>query len=180
MTRKMAPSLGTEVKALRIALIVLLFLYGLVSASALIFLVRVFPAFLARTPEALTTHSPFVTLFRSHIRISFERVLIGLVYFFIAYCIFKLISLISHGDPFNPASPRIIRRIGWAVLSLAGINAVVQAFAEFIAPNVNVPEIIIRILYHGLSTLLLGFGFLVIAKVIEIGVRLQQDQNLTV
>lgn len=171
MTGKMVPSLGTEVKALRIALIILLFLYGLVSAGALIFLVRVFPAFVARTSEALTL---------SYIRVSFEKVLIGLVYFFIAYCIFKLISLISHGDPFNPASPKIIRRIGGAVLGLAGINAVVQAFTEFTAPNVYVPEIIIRILYHGLSTLLLGFGFLVIAKVIEIGVRLQQDQNLTV
>jgi hypothetical protein len=27
---------------------------------------------------------------------------------------------------------------------------------------------------------LLGFGFLVIAKVIEAGVKLQQDQNLTI
>ena len=31
-----------------------------------------------------------------------------------------------------------------------------------------------------LSTLLLGFGFLVIARVIETGVRLQQNQKLTV
>lgn len=35
-------------------------------------------------------------------------------------------------------------------------------------------------LYNGLSTVLLGFGFRVIARVLEAGVALKQDQDLTV
>jgi hypothetical protein len=171
MTGETILKVSAEVKALRIVLLVLLFLYGLVFAGSFIFLVRVFPSFVAHTSEAG---------FWSYIRVSFGKVLTGLIYFFIAFCIFRLINLISRGDPYNPASPRIIRRIGCAVLSLAVINAVVMTLSEFTSPSVYVPEVIVRILYHSLSTLLLGFGFLVIARVIETGVRLQQDQNLTV
>jgi hypothetical protein len=42
------------------------------------------------------------------------------------------------------------------------------------------PDSIFRALYSGLSALLVGFGFLVIAKVLEVGVSLKQDQDLTV
>jgi hypothetical protein len=54
------------------------------------------------------------------------------------------------------------------------------AIGEFTAPEVNTSDSIFRLLYGGLTTVLLGFGFLVIARVLEVGVRLQQDQNLTV
>ena len=157
-----------EVKALRIVLITLLILYGLVFISAIVFIATVFPSF------------SFSAGFWADIRILLDKVLTGAVYFFIAYCIFRLISLISRGEPFSPASPRHIRRIGRAVLALAVINGIVNAISEFTSPTALVSEAVVRILYSSLSTLLLGFGFLVIARVIEAGVRLQQDQNLTV
>jgi hypothetical protein len=171
MTGKTISRVGTEVKALRIVLITLLILYGLVFVGSLVFMATVFPSFVGLAPGAG---------FWADIRVFLGKVLTGPIYFFIAYGIFKLISLISRGEPFSPGSPRHIRRIGYAVLGLAVINAIVNAISEFTSPGVDVSGAIVRILYSGLSTVLLGFGFLVIARVLETGVRLQQDQNLTV
>ena len=171
MIENSVPQMRAKVKALGIVLITLLVLYGLVSVVSLVFLVRMFPSIVSQPSGA-----PFWGM----IRVIFDRILPGAVYFFIAYCVFKLISLISRGEPFSPSSPRHIRRIGYAVFCLAFINATVNAVSEFTWPGFLVSEAMVRILYSGLSTLLLGFGFLVIARVIEVGVRLQQDQNLTV
>jgi hypothetical protein len=171
MTDKKATRVAPVVKALRIVLITLLILYGLVFIGcAVSFIVLVLPPFAFKPLPGL----------RQEIKIFFDKVLTGPFYFFIAYCIFKLINLISRGEPFSPASPRYIRRIGFAVLGLAAIHVLAAGIFEFAAPEVALADSIIRILYGGLSTLLLGFGFLVIAKVLEVGVRLQQDQNLTV
>jgi hypothetical protein len=166
-TFKVAP----VVKALRIVLFTLLVLYGMIVVSCLVFMARFFPS-LANLPSGLT--------FLGTISFLFDGVLPGVIYFFIAYSIFKLISLISRGEPFSPASPRYIRRIGYAVLCLAAINAVVNAISAFTPPVNFGSKAFIWSLLSGLSTLLVGFGFLVIAKVLEAGVRLQQDQNLTV
>ncbi|MGA2532181.1 MAG: DUF2975 domain-containing protein [Candidatus Aminicenantales bacterium] len=159
------------VKALRIVLITMLILYGMMVVTSLVVMTRVFPA-LVNLPSGAPV-SGMISVF-------FDRVLSGAIYFFIAYSIFKLISLISRGEPFSSASPRYIRRIGYAVLCLAAINAVVNAISAFPRPAGFLSSAEFRFLSSGLSTLLLGFGFLVIARVIEAGVRLQQDQNLTV
>ncbi|MGB8959459.1 MAG: DUF2975 domain-containing protein [Candidatus Aminicenantales bacterium] len=175
MTGNSIPRASSEVKALRVVLIALLLLYGLMIAVTLVFMATVFPS-LADLPSAL----PFMSI----IRFIFDRLGPGTIYCFIAYNIFKLISVISRGEPFSPKSPRYIRRIGYAVLCLAAINAVVNAFSSFPlpypAPAGFLSKAVIGMILSGLSTLLLGFGFLVIARVIEVGVRLQQDQNLTV
>ena len=170
MERNKAQRVGAEVKVLRIVLITLLLLYGAVSITATVFMAKVFPT---------VVHRPSERLVLSSISIFCSRILPGVIFLFIAYCIFKLIGLISRGEPFNPASPRNIRRIGYAVLGLTATNAVVNAISAF--TTLGFPsEKFVWILYSGLGTLLLGFGFLVIARVIEAGVRLQQDQNLTV
>ncbi len=175
MTGNSIPRTDSEVKAARVVLITLFLLYGVMVAVTLVFMARVFPS-LADLPSGLS--------FMGVIRFIFDRLGPGAIYFFIAYNIFKLISLISRGEPFSPKSPRYIRRIGYAVLCLAAINAVVNAFSafplEYPVPVGLLSKAIIGMILNGLSTLLLGFGFLVIAKVIEVGVQLQQDQNLTV
>jgi len=144
-------------------------------ALTLVFMARVFPS-LAGVSSGLP--------FSDSIRFIFDHLGPGMIYFFIAYNIFNLIRLISRGEPFSPASPRYIRRTGYAVLCLAAINAVVNAFSAFPlpypAPAGFLSRAVIGMILSGLSTLLLGFGFLVIAKVIEVGVQLQQEQNLTV
>jgi len=172
MTDKKATRVAPVVKALRIVLITLLILYGLVFISFTAALVGT----LIRSPLP-----PSGAVLWDEIRVLLEKILTTPFYFFIAYCIFKLIALISRGESFSPASPWHIRRIGYAVFGLALLHIAAAAIYEFTAPEVvAVLNSVIRTLYGGLSTLLLGFGFLVIAKVLEVGVRLQQDQNLTV
>lgn len=171
MTAKSISRVGPEVKALRIVLLTLLILYGVVSVSSAFIMARVVPSLVNR---------PSGRLFLGSISTFCDRVLPGVIFFFIAYSIFRLISLISRGEPFSLASPRYIRRIGYAVFGLAAANAVVDAISAFTPPVDFLSRAFIWILFSGLNTLLVGFGFLVIARVIEVGVRLQQDQNLTV
>ncbi|HVP90812.1 MAG TPA: DUF2975 domain-containing protein [Terriglobales bacterium] len=173
MAGQKTPKAAPAVKAVRITLITLLILYGLVFVSgAVAFAVLVLPPFALRPCPALW----------DEIKVVVDKVLTGPVYFYIAYCIVKLIGLVSRGEPFSPASPRYIRRIGYAVFVLAFLHAAASAIGEFNTPgvSVNIAAAVLRILYTGLSPLLVGFGFLVIAKVIEVGVALKQDQDLTV
>lgn len=171
MTDKKTKRVAPVVKALRVVLITLLVLYGLVFISgAIAFVVEVLPPFALKPCPA----------FWVEVKALLDRVLTGPVYFFIAYSIFKLIALISRGEPFNPASPRHIRRIGYAVFGLALLHAAAAAISQSGSPALYYPDSIFRALYGGLSALLVGFGFLVIAKVLEVGVALKHDQDLTV
>ena len=161
----------SEVGALRVVLITLLIIYGTILISTFIFMAKVLPS-LFRLPSG----PPAFDL----IRFVFDRILPGAAFFFIGFSIFKLISLISRGEPFSPASPRHIRRIGFAVFFLAAINMVVNMISVFKWPEDFITKSAVWAICSTLSILLLGFGFLVIARVIEVGVRLQQDQSLTV
>ena len=171
MTEKNMPSVASVLKALRLVLIVFIILYGGVFAACISFLITTFPAFNMHVSQAF---------FWGWIRIFLGRVLTGTIYFFVVWSIFKLIGLAKRGEFYSPPTPRHIRRIGHAVFGLAVIGATVFAINELTSPGVRVAEAIIQTLYTNLGTLLLGLGFLVIAKVLETGVRLQQEQDLTV
>jgi hypothetical protein len=160
------------VKTLRIILFTFLILYSLIFLATVLFLIISFNSL-----KLGASHAGFWTWIRTFV----GRGLSGPIYFFIAYCLFKLIYLIAHSEPFSPSSPRYTRRIAYAVFFLFLINAVTSAIIEFTAAEIVVSEAIFRILFPGgLIALLLGFGFLVIAGVLEVGVKLQQEQNLTV
>jgi hypothetical protein len=169
---KASPATSIEVKALRIVLIALLILYAAVAFGSAFFIARVVPQGLA------TFHSRSFVL--GSISVFCDRVVPGLLFFFIAYGIFRLIGSISRGESFSPKSPHYIRMIGYAVFGLFAASAIVDAISSFTPPVDFLSQAIMWFLLSHLGTLLLGFGFLVIAKVLEVGVRLQQDQNLTV
>ena len=170
MTGKAISKITAEVKALRIVLIAMLILYGTVS-------VRWAFVMAGRAPSLIKRLSGPLILAIINTLCAF--VLPGVIYFFIAYYIFKLIGLISRGETFSSASPRYIRRIGYAVFCLAANNAVVNTIVDFNSAGFFSDKVVM-VLYDGLGTLLLGFGLLVIARVLETAVRLQQDQDLTV
>ncbi len=174
MATRTVSGLGVEVKALRIVLIMLLAVYGTVLVGSLLLVRRVFPSVI-EGPSGTS----FLNLM-GIVRVIFDRVLPGIVYFFIGWGIFRLITLVSRGEPFSPASPRYIRKIGYAVLCLAGVNAVVDGLAWLTWRMDFLSRGFVWALCSVLSTVLLGFGFLVIARVLEVGVRLKQDQDLTV
>ena len=159
------------VNALRITLIMLLALYGLFFvAGAIAFLKLILPPFAFKPIPGLLPEIKFVL----------DKVLTGPVYFFVAYRIFKLIALVSRGEPFSQASPRHIRAIGYAVFVLALLHAAAAAISESGSSVIQYPDPLIRAAYSGLSAALVGFGFLVIARVIEVGVALKRDQDLTI
>jgi hypothetical protein len=171
MTENAVLKVSAEVKALRIVLITLLILYGAVFIGSISFLASAFPSFV---------HGTFGAAFWAEFRALLDKVLTGPIYFFIAYCIFKLIALVSRGEPFSPESPRHIRRIAYSVFGLGLISIITTMIVDLTQPGARVTDAVVRVLYGGLGTALLGFGFLVIARVLKVGVRLQQDQNLTV
>jgi hypothetical protein len=171
MTENKVLRVAPVVKALRITLITLLVLYGVVFFSCAWFLIHWFPAVKMGASNAG---------FYGWIRVFLGKVLAGPLFLSIGLSIFKLIGLISRGEPFSLSSPTHIRRIGYAIFGLALINAIVHAIELLTDPFVRTPEVIVQVAYGGLATLLLGFGFLVIAKVLEVGVALRQDQDLTV
>lgn len=174
MATKTVLGLGAEGKALRVVLITLMVTYGAAVVGSLLFVAKVFPAVM-KTPSGTS----FLNLM-GMARVLFNRVLPGGLYFFIGWGILKLITLVSRGEPFSPASPRYIRKIGYAVLGLAAVNAVVDVLAWLTWGMDFLSRGFVWALCSVLSTVLLGFGFLVIARVLEVGVRLQQDQDLTV
>jgi hypothetical protein len=163
-----------EVQALRIILVILLVIYGTTSIVSLLFAVRVFPSVVK------TSGGTSFYMLAEMIRVALERIAPGVVYFFIGWGIFKLIALVSRKEPFSPASPRYIRRIGYAVLVLAGVTAVIDVIKQLRWPVEVFSKFFMSAACSILSMILVGFGFLVIARVIEVGVRLQQDQNLTI
>jgi hypothetical protein len=174
MSEKPVIKVAPVVKVLRIVLVTLLALYGMGLATFFYAVVRVFPSLI---------NSAYGLPFWGTVKFFFDWFLPGAIYFFVGYNIFRLISLVSRGEPFSVRSPRYIRRIGYAVLCLAGVNALIDitsVFAEITTLVLAFSKPVVSAVCSVLSTLLLGFGFLVIAKVIEVGVTLKQDQDLTV
>ncbi len=173
MTEKQPSVIGAEVRALRFVLIILLAVYGTLSVGSIIFAARVFPSFIRMSGTSFSNVTEMI-------RVLLEKVVPGLIYFFIGWAIFKLIGLCSRREPFSPASPRHARRIGYAVLIQAAVSVVVDVIKAFRWPVDLLSSTFIGTVCNVLTTSLIGFGFLVMAKVLELGVRLQQDQNLTV
>lgn len=171
MTEKTDLKTAADVDVLKIVLIALLVFYAVASVGSALVLTRFAPSLL-RLPSG----TPYLGL----ISVICDRVLPGVIYIFIAYNVSKLIGCISRGEPFSPVSPRRIRRIAYGVFGLGAASAVVDAVSVFTPPVDLLSKAFAWALGRGLSASFLGFGFLVIARVIEAGVRLQQDQNLTV
>jgi hypothetical protein len=109
-----------------------------------------------------------------------------LFYLLIVYQLFRLLGVIKKGDPFNPKSPKRIRSIAYYTFGMAAIKAVTELesvltiianqgfpYPEFWPNLMSFLLVVSEIVFFGL-------GIFIIAIVLEAGVRLQQDQRLTV
>jgi hypothetical protein len=98
----------------------------------------------------------------------------------ILYHLRKLGRMMSSGQPFDLINPRRIRKIAYGVFAWIPVGII----GEYLLGPVKGPRTwwdIMSLLWQRLFVLaFLGLVILVIAKVFEVGVRLQQDQNLTV
>jgi hypothetical protein len=106
-----------------------------------------------------------------------------LLYLLIIYQLFRLLGLIHKGDPFNPDSPKRIRLIAYYTFSMAAVNALLSSVRTITMSGFPFPSFwpsLTNFLLRGTQTVLFGIGILIMAFVLEVGVRLRQDQNLTV
>jgi hypothetical protein len=115
-------------------------------------------------------------------RVSFYRYVEGmlqaLLYFGILYNLYHLIVKISQNAPFHSANPKRIRKVALLAFALAIVNIGANLAIGFSTHA-------FRVLHDsGLGkafrNVLFGFGILIIAEVFEAGVRMKQDQDLTV
>ncbi len=162
---------GMEFKSFKFVLIALVAIYGVISIWSAVLAA-------ALLPGILKINAP--GLFLGWISVICERVLPGLIFLFVAYCLFRIMRLISRGEPFDPQSPRYIRSVGYAVLALTVSNAVGDALSLPWSLEYLNTRAFSLVLLTRLGSLLLGLGFLVIARVFRIGAGLQQEQDLTV
>jgi len=128
-------------------------------------------------------HPERLSMLITNLSLFLNSVLTCLLYLLIIYQLFRLLGLINKGDPFNQESPKRIRRIAYYTFGMAAINAVLDSVRTIATHGFPFPSFwpsLTNFLVRGTQTALFGIGILIIAFVLEVGVQLQQDQNLTV
>jgi hypothetical protein len=110
----------------------------------------------------------------------FQNILVFLLYLVILYHLYRLLAVISRGHPFSGESPRRIRWAGYGMLAITAVNLAADVARSFALPGLAWKSFFSQILGQGFQTILLGVGLLVIAAVFEAGVKMRQDQDLTV
>jgi hypothetical protein len=132
-------------------------------------------------PKFLHPEVPRVLI--SNLSMFLNSALTGVLYLVIIYQLYRLIGLITRGDPFNQESPKRIRRIAYYTFGMAAINTVGESVRHISIPGFSSPNFWLSMtstLLRGAQTVLFGVGILIIAFVLDVGTKLQQDQNLTV
>jgi uncharacterized membrane protein len=102
------------------------------------------------------------------------------IFLWIIYNLKKLLKTVDQGNPFEKDNPGRIRRIAYGVYVLIPLQIfsklIMIGFSEA-AKTGNFVDLLLRDL---MMPVFLGTAILVIARVFETGVRLQQDQSLTI
>lgn len=103
------------------------------------------------------------------------------VYLWIIYFLRKLMLTVKENNPFDPMNPGRIRRIAYGVFALVPLDIFNKIWMKGFYPPTFAAMDFVNILWGSLFKLtFLGFGILVIAKVFELGVVLQDEQKLTI
>ena len=104
-------------------------------------------------------------------------------FLWIVYHLRLLMKTIKAGDPFNPANPMRIRRIGYAVIIWAPLRLASFAMKGCLiyqGSHLSLSAFMPLSTLLGAELLFFGLGILVIAQIFERGLQLQQEQDLTV
>ena len=128
-------------------------------------------------------HPENSTMLIANLTIFLDGAVSCLLYLLIIYQLFRLLGLIKKGDPFNQGSPKRIRSIAYYTFGLAAINAVLDSVRTIAMHGFPFPSFwpnLTSFLLRGTQTILFGIGILIVAFVLEVGVRIQQEQNLTI
>jgi hypothetical protein len=109
--------------------------------------------------------------------------LTALLYLMVLLQLFILLRRVAKDGAFDPHNPRRIRWVAYSAFSIAGVTLLYEALlAVKYRDSLAIPtfHIILSVLVRAAQMALFGLGIIIVAKVLEVGVRLQQDQNLTV
>lgn len=159
----------------------LLIFFGLIYATAFVLTVLYLPQVWDRI-----VHPASLAMLRSSLIDFLGHSLPRLFYLLIVYHLFRLLGLLNKGDPFSPESPKRIRTIAYYIFGMAAITtgweleSVLTIIANQGFPYPEFWPNLISFLLNVSETVFFGLGIFIIAIVLEAGVRLQQDQRLTV
>jgi len=102
------------------------------------------------------------------------------VFLWIIYCLRKLVQTVKQNHPFDQANPGRIRRIAYGVFVWMPLRIFSEIMMKGLSDVLKTENFFDFLLRNVLMLVFLGTAILVIAKVFEAGVRLEQDQTLTV
>jgi len=94
--------------------------------------------------------------------------------------IYRLIKSITTGEPFGPSNPRRVRKVAYGVLALASVTFLEQSLQFIMRPYVPLKSLFYHLMGVPMWAACFGLALLVIARVFEEGLRLKQDENLTI
>lgn len=96
----------------------------------------------------------------------------------------NLVETVEQGSPFDKKNPGRIRCIAYGVFAWVPVKIFYKLMHEGYFGSINngnIMDLLWRPLFNDFTTaIFIGIVILVIARVFEIGVRLQQDQSLTI
>ncbi len=149
--------------------------------TGLIFILAAFYGYFVAVSLPRLFHNPWQNL-NPWINLSLwlDSIFTGLIFFVILYQLFCLVKMIANGDPFNQENPRRIRIVAYGVFGISISNLVFTGLRSFLTPWESDWALVKTILFRGAERVFFILGLLIIAKLLDTGVRLQQDQNLTV
>jgi hypothetical protein len=104
-------------------------------------------------------------------------------FLWIVYHLRLLMKAIKAGDPFNPANPTRIRRIGYAIIIWAPLRLIsfgLKGVLIYQGSHLSFPAFMPLSCMLALELVFFGLGILVIAQIFERGLQLQREQDLTV
>jgi hypothetical protein len=105
--------------------------------------------------------------------IPFVSILITLWILYHLRCFFRLVA---QGTPFAPEIPRRTRSIGYAIIALTGLASAWLHYLDAL-PG---PHGFVGFRGWSAELIFIGLVILVLARVFEVGVGMQEEQNLTV
>ena len=108
--------------------------------------------------------------------IPFVSSLIALWILYHLRCFFRLVA---QGSPFAPEIPRRTRSIGYAIIAWSPLTGLASAWLHYLDALPG-PHGFVGFRGWSAELIFIGLVILVLARVFEVGVGMQEEQNLTV
>lgn len=147
----------------------------------LIFILSAFCCYVIGASLLQLLHNPFENLSPwVNLSLWLDALLTALISLVILFQLFRLVQMVAKGDPFSPENPRRIRCVAYAVLAISVSNIAFRTLNHHYLHYGSEWWMGMNVLIKGAERAFFILGLLIVAKLLETGVRLQQDQNLTV